>query len=42
MFQLVAPGEVEFIKLGKRRKITHDALDRCIAHLSGEQASARS
>lgn len=40
MFQLVATGEVDSLKIGNRRKIHRDALDSYIARLRAEQTSA--
>ena len=37
LFQLLATGEIDSVKIGRRRKITRDALDRYIAGLSGSQ-----
>lgn len=40
MFQLVATGEIDSFKIGKRRKIPRDALDAYIERLRSEQAAA--
>jgi excisionase family DNA binding protein len=40
MFHLVATGEIDSFKIGKRRKIPRDALDRYIERLRQEQAAA--
>jgi excisionase family DNA binding protein len=40
MFHLVASGEVDSFKIGKRRKIHRDALDSYIARLRSEEAEA--
>ncbi|HEV2377904.1 MAG TPA: excisionase family DNA-binding protein [Streptosporangiaceae bacterium] len=37
MFQLIGTGEVESIKIGKLRKIPHDAIDGYIKRLRAEQ-----
>ena len=41
MFFLVTSGDIESIKIGKRRKIPHDALIRYVEQLRAEQAAAR-
>ena len=38
MFRLVATGEIDSFKIGSRRKIPRDALDRYIARLRAEQS----
>jgi excisionase family DNA binding protein len=40
MFHLVATGEIDSFKIGKRRKIPRDALDAYIERLRSEQAAA--
>jgi excisionase family DNA binding protein len=40
MFHLIATGEIESFKIGKRRKISHDALIGYIKRLRAEQAAA--
>ena len=40
MFHLVATGEIDSFKIGKRRKIPRDALDGYIERLRSEQAAA--
>jgi excisionase family DNA binding protein len=40
MFHLVATGEIDSFKIGKRRKIPRDALDSFIERLRSEQAVA--
>ena len=39
MFHLVATGEIDSFKIGKRRKIPRDALDGYIERLRSEQAA---
>lgn len=39
MFHLVATGEIESFKLGKRRKIPREEIDRYIKRLRAEQAA---
>ena len=39
MFQLVATGEIDSFKIGKRRKIPREALDGYIQRLRSEQAA---
>jgi excisionase family DNA binding protein len=39
MFHLVATGEIESFKIGRRRKIHRDALDRYIERLRSDQAA---
>jgi excisionase family DNA binding protein len=39
MFHLVATGEINSFKIGKRRKIPRDALDGYIERLRSEQAA---
>jgi len=41
MFHLVATGEINSFKIGKRRKIARDALDGYIERLRSEQSAAR-
>jgi excisionase family DNA binding protein len=40
MFQLIATGEIESFKIGKLRKISHDALIGYVNRLRAEQAAA--
>lgn len=40
MFHLVATGEIDSFKIGKRRKIPRDALDTYIDRLRSEQPTA--
>ena len=40
MFHLLATGEIDSFKIGKRRKIPRDALDGYIERLRSEQAAA--
>lgn len=42
MFRLIATGEVESLKVGRRRKIGSDALDRYIARLIEQQSATTS
>jgi excisionase family DNA binding protein len=39
MFQLIATGEINSLKIGRRRKVSRDALDAYIARLYAQQAS---
>lgn len=39
MFRLVTTGEIDSFKIGSRRKIPRDALDRYIARLRAEQSA---
>ncbi len=39
MFHLVATGEIDSFKIGKRRKIPRDAIDGYIERLRSEQAA---
>jgi len=41
MFRLLATGEIESFKIGKRRKIAREALDRYIDRLRREQADGK-
>jgi excisionase family DNA binding protein len=41
LFHLLATGEIDSIKVGRRRKVPHDALDCYIERLRSEQAAAR-
>lgn len=41
MFYLVGTGEVDSFKIGKLRKISHEALVGYLKRLSVEQAAAR-
>lgn len=40
MFHLLATGEIDSFKIGKRRKVPRDALDGYIERLRAEQAAA--
>lgn len=40
MFQLIATGEIDSFKIGKRRKIARDAIDAYIERLRAQQAPA--
>ena len=40
MFHLLATGEIDSFKIGKRRKVPRDALDGYIERLRSEQAAA--
>jgi excisionase family DNA binding protein len=40
MFRLLATGEIDSFKIGKRRKVPRDALDGYIERLRSEQAAA--
>jgi excisionase family DNA binding protein len=40
MFELVATGQVDSLKIGKRRKVPRQALHEYIARLKDEQAAA--
>ena len=40
MFHLLATGEIDSFKIGKRRKVPRDALDGYIERLRSEQADA--
>lgn len=40
MFALLASGEISSLKIGKRRKVTRDALDEFILRLQSEQRPA--
>ena len=39
MFQLVATGEIDSLKIGKKRKIPRDAIDGYIRRLRSEHAA---
>jgi len=39
MFQLVATGEIDSFKIGKRRKISRDAVEDYIERLRSQQAA---
>lgn len=41
MFRLVVTGEVDSVKIGKLRRIPHDALDRYIDRLRAETGLAQ-
>jgi excisionase family DNA binding protein len=40
MFELIARGEVESVKIGRLRKIPRDAIDRYVGRLRAEAADA--
>lgn len=40
MFHLLATGEIDSVKVGKRRKIHRDALDGYVERLRSEQAAS--
>ena len=40
MFRLLATGEIESVKIGRRRMISRDALDGYVDRLQSEQAAA--
>ena len=40
MFHLLATGEIDSIKIGRRRKVPRDALDGYVERLRSEQAAS--